>query len=68
MTVQSDINSVTYTGNGTETQFSFTYRVDEDSWMRVYVDGILIADTEYSVALNPDQAASPGGSVQPSRL
>jgi hypothetical protein len=58
-----------YSGNGVTTGFAFAFRVFDTSDVLVEVvlaDGsspTLVEDTDYSVTLNADQTASPGGSV-----
>jgi hypothetical protein len=42
--------------------YAFTFRCDDSSWVKVYLDDALQA-AGYSVALNADQEASPGGTV-----
>ena len=61
-TVPSTGSRVDYTGNGSTTVFSFTFRADAASWVEVYLGGVK-QSAGYTVALNTDQAASPGGSV-----
>lgn len=58
-----------YNGNGSATSFSFTFKVfsDEDiSVVRTSTVGVetsLTLDSDYSVTLNGDQEANPGGTV-----
>ena len=44
------------------TVYYFTFRCDGASWVKVYIGGVL-QSSGYTVALNADQDASPGGSV-----
>lgn len=44
------------------TVYYFTFRADSADWVRVYIDDVL-QGTNFVLALNADQAASPGGSV-----
>lgn len=58
-----------FTGNGSTTAFPFTFKVFTTADVAVIVadaDGIestLILDSDYSVTLNSDQDATPGGTV-----
>lgn len=58
-----------FNGNGVTTVFPFTFKVFAGSDLRVIktstlgVDSDLVLTTNYTVALNPDQDSSPGGSV-----
>ena len=57
-----------YTGNGTTTEFAFTFKVFEASDLvvaRTSDDGevTLALNTDYSVSLNSDQDNNPGGKV-----
>ncbi len=58
MTVQATVNSITYTGDGAQLVFNFTFRVDDVAWLSVdFLDDF---DT---FALNPDQETTPGGTA-----
>lgn len=59
MTVQDNPNTIDYTGNGSQTSFAFTFRVDDVSWV-----DINFLDDFDQVLLNADQDTSPGGSVE----
>lgn len=57
-----------FSGNGVTTVFPFTYRVfaNSDLLVKRTTAGItttLVLNTDYSVTLNPDQNAAPGGSI-----
>lgn len=58
-----------FAGNGSTTAFPFTFKVFTTADIEVVladVDGletVLVLDSDYSVTLNPDQDATPGGSV-----
>lgn len=60
-----------FLGNGSTTTFAFPFKVFAASDLAVYrvstagVETLLTLTTDYSVTLNPDQDASPGGSVTP---
>lgn len=58
MTVQAGTNSVTYTGDGIQTVFNFTFRVDDVNWLSVD-----FLDDFDQFILNVDQEASPGGTA-----
>lgn len=63
MTVQDTSNKVEYIGDDvTLGPFVFTYQTLE-SWIQVFVDGIIVSDTTYTLDINADQETSPGGSV-----
>ena len=63
MTVQDTSNKVQYTGDGsTVGPYIFTYPTDE-TWIDVYVSGLIVSDTTYTLTVNADQDASPGGDV-----
>lgn len=68
MTIQSETREIVHNGNDVATSFSFSFKVAEASELRVTttvddVDTVLVLDTDYSVTLNGDQNASPGGSI-----
>lgn len=58
-----------FNGNGSATSFAFTFKVFSDEDIRVVltssvgVETALVLDSHYSVTLNGDQEANPGGSV-----
>ena len=57
-----------FVGNGVTVTFAFTFKVTAKSDLRVVklVSGVqsdLVLDSDYTVALNADQEASPGGSI-----
>lgn len=58
-----------FTGNGVTTSFPFTFKCfgkTEMTWTRrssAGVEAVLVLDLDYSVTLNGDQNASPGGSI-----
>lgn len=69
-TVSSETRSAgPYVGNGVTTSFSFSFKVFEKADLVVTktsaagVDSVLTLDVDYSVSLNADQDASPGGSI-----
>ncbi len=58
MTVQDTPSEVTFVGNGAQTSFAFTFRVDDIAWLSVDFT------TDFDqFTLNADQDLSPGGSV-----
>lgn len=70
MTISSEVRkNGPYTGNGVTTAFPFTFKVFATSEVLVVLtdltpaDHTLVLDTDYTVALNADQDASPGGTV-----
>lgn len=57
-----------YTGNGVQTNFAFAFKVFQQSDVLatrsvVGVETVLTLTTDYTVALNADQDAAPGGSI-----
>lgn len=58
-----------FNGNGVATSFPFTFKVFTSADVQVVktstagVDTTLVLDTDYTVALNPDQDATPGGTI-----
>lgn len=57
-----------FNGNGVTTSFPFTFKVFSGDSLRVVratngVETALVLDSDYSVTLNGDQDASPGGSI-----
>ena len=70
MTVQSTLRKAgPFAGNGAATQFPFAFKVFSAGDVAVVrttdleVETVLTLDSDYSVALNPDQDAAPGGTV-----
>lgn len=70
MTISSESRKAgPFTGNGVTTSFPFTFKVFEDSDLRVVrttptgAETDLVLDSDYSVTLNPDQNATPGGTI-----
>lgn len=70
MTVSSDIRKAgPYTGNGITTSFPFTFKVFAASDLLVLrtapesTDDPLTLNSDYSVTLNADQNANPGGTI-----
>jgi hypothetical protein len=58
--------SSTYLGNGSNTSFPFGFKTFNTSELRVVVllsTGVETETVNYTVSLNPDQGASPGGTV-----
>ena len=58
-----------FVGNGVTTSFPFTFKVFQKADVAVYkleatgVESLLVLDANYSVTLNGDQDAAPGGSI-----
>jgi lysophospholipase L1-like esterase len=58
-----------FLGNGVTTSFPFTFKVFQQTDLQVIkttaagIDSVLILNSDYSVALNADQNASPGGTI-----
>ncbi len=58
-----------FTGNGSTTSFPFSFKVFTTEDIKVTVNDangaetVLVLDSNYSVTLNPDQEATPGGTV-----
>lgn len=57
-----------FTGDGTNTSFPFGFKTLASDDLIVVVGGslgetVLVKDTDYTVALNPDQGVTPGGTV-----
>ena len=53
MTVSTTTNKAIHTGDGILTQFAYTYRLDADTDMRVYLDDV-IQPSGYTITRNPD--------------
>ncbi len=62
MTVSTTISNIVYTADGVQTVFPITYSVDSASDIVVGLDGV-ITTTGFTVTLNPNQSANPGGDV-----
>src|SRR5205085_5904167 len=57
-----------YASNGVTTAFGFTFKVFDEADVRVVendggVESDAVLNSDYTVSLNPDQDASPGGAV-----
>jgi len=58
-----------FNGNGVATTFPFTFKVFTDEDVQVIktsvanVDTVLVLDTDYTITLNADQDATPGGTI-----
>ena len=70
MTIQNEsIKAGPFDGNDSTTVFPFTFKVFQAADLDVIftsttaVESTLVLDTDYSVSLNADQEASPGGNV-----
>lgn len=68
MTVSSTTNRASFNGNGSTTVLPFTFKVFSASDVKVYqnngtVESLLTVTTDYTISVNADQNASPGGSV-----
>lgn len=69
MTVSSEVRQEgTYVGTGLVSLFPFEFKVFKPEDLLVVtstagVESILVLDSDYSVTLNPDQDAAPGGNV-----
>ena len=70
MTIPSSVRKAgPYSGNGATTSFPFSFKVFKKEDVKVTrtsslgVESVLTVDIDYSVALNPDQSQSPGGSI-----
>lgn len=63
MTVQSTSNKIDYTGDGVTTgPYSFIFPT-LDTWIFVYVESVIVSDTDYVLSVSADQENSPGGSI-----
>lgn len=62
MTVTNTQREVEYTGDGSQTVFSFSFPAFDESWIEAWVteEGL---GGPYTVAINSNQNSSPGGSV-----
>lgn len=69
MTIQSTTRKVQFLGNGVATSFPFTFKAFTTADFQATktsttgIDTALVLNTNFSVALNADQNASPGGTV-----
>ncbi len=70
MVENEDYKAGPFTGNGVTTSFAFTFRcfseADIVATLLVIATGVestLVLDSDYTVTLNADQSANPGGSV-----
>jgi hypothetical protein len=71
MTISSTVRKAgPFTGNGAATVFPFPFKAFEDPDLEVIhlaagasAENVLVLDSDYSVTLNGDQNASPGGSI-----
>lgn len=70
MTISSGNRKVgPYTGNSVTTNFSFDFRVFDNSEIQVVftdalnVETVLVLDSDYSVTLNEEQSTNPGGYI-----
>jgi hypothetical protein len=62
MTISTYENKINYVGDGSTTVFTFVFKVLAENHMKVYLDDV-IQGTGYTVTLNADQNANPGGDV-----
>jgi hypothetical protein len=62
MTISTYENKINYVGDGSTTVFTFVFKVLAENHMEVYLDDA-IQSTGYTVTLNADQNANPGGEV-----
>ena len=62
MTVATTDNVVSYSSDGVTVLFTFLFKTFHETDIKVYFNSIVQA-SGYSVLLNPDQDANPGGSV-----
>lgn len=69
MTVPATVRKATLTGNGSNTSFPFTFKVFATADVEVTtadadgVETVRVLDSDYSVSLNSDQDADPGGEI-----
>lgn len=70
MTISSEVRKAgPYTGNGTTTQFAFTFRVFEQDDVKVIltdaagVETVLVLNSDYYVTLNDEQETNNGGYI-----
>lgn len=51
MTIQSQTSSISYTGNSTTTIFAYNFKTLDQTWLQVYINGVLkTLTTDYSVS------------------
>jgi len=51
MTIQSQTSSINYTGNGGTTVFAYNFKTTDQTWLQVYINGVLkTLTTDYSVS------------------
>lgn len=51
MTIQSQTSSISYTGNSVTTVFAYNFKTTDQTWLQIYVDGVLkTLTTDYSVS------------------
>lgn len=62
MTISTTDNVVSYAANGALTNFVFSFKVLDEADIKVYISDVL-QGSGYTVNLNADQDASPGGSI-----
>lgn len=62
MTVSTTHIENSFTADGTQTTFNFTFQVQEGSTVQVFVDGAIVT-VGFSVQVNSNQRISPGGNV-----
>lgn len=70
MTISSTIRTVQYIGNGTASLFTFAFKVFQAADLNVVqlqdstgIETTLMLTTDYTVTLNADQNANPGGAI-----
>lgn len=75
MTISSETRKAgPFNGNGVTTSFPFTFKAFSEADVQVIytntssVETILVLDSDYTIALNEDQNANPGGTVSYSTL
>jgi len=61
MTVSTTHRYNSFTPNGINLVFGFTFRCDDAAWISVRLDNVVVGG--YTVFVNADQTASPGGTV-----
>jgi hypothetical protein len=70
VTISSEVRKAgPYTGNGTTTEFAFTFRVFEEDDVKVIltdaagIETILVLNSDYYVTLNDEQETNNGGYI-----
>lgn len=63
MTVSTTHIENTFTGDGVQTVFDFTFHILASTDLEAFVDDVAQSSSVYTVAINADQEADPGGSV-----